>query len=51
MVASNYLVYIYKSQELDDIEITISCWKDKESVNSWANNPIHIETKERAKIL
>ena len=49
-IASTLPGYIsIDSQEIDDIEITISCWKDKESVNSWANNPVHIETKRRAK--
>ena len=37
-----------KSEEIDDIEITISSWKDQFSVDNWANNPIHIEAKKRA---
>lgn len=37
-----------KSEEIDDIEITVSSWRDKESVSNWANNPIHIRAKKRA---
>tara|TARA_Y100000992_G_scaffold299238_1_gene265710 strand:- start:854 stop:1147 length:294 start_codon:yes stop_codon:yes gene_type:complete len=38
-----------KSEEIDDIEITVSCWKDKESIQEWATNSVHVEIKERAK--
>ena len=36
------------SEEIDDIEITVSCWKDKKSVEEWAKNPVHVEIKQRA---
>jgi len=38
-----------ESQEIDDVEITISCWKDKESINYWANHPLHAKIKRRKK--
>ena len=36
------------SQEIGDVEITISCWKDKEAVKNWAKDPTHMESKKRA---
>ena len=38
-----------KSEEIDDIEITVSCWKDKKSIEEWATNSVHVEIKQRAK--
>ena len=38
-----------ESEEIDDIEITVSCWKDKKSIEEWATNSVHVEIKQRAK--
>ena len=36
-----------ESQEIDDIEITISTWRSKEDVADWANDPTHMSAKAR----
>ena len=38
-----------ESEEIDDIEITVSYWKDKKSIEEWATNSVHVEIKQRAK--
>ena len=38
-----------ESEEIDDIEITVSCWKDRKSIEEWATNSVHVEIKQRAK--
>jgi heme-degrading monooxygenase HmoA len=35
------------SEEIDDIEITVSTWKDKVSVEKWRKHPDHVEAKKR----
>ena len=37
------------SEEIDDVEITISSWRSKEDVANWAKDPVHIEAKKKAK--
>ena len=37
------------SEEIDDVEITISTWRSKEDVMDWAADPEHVEAKQRAK--
>ena len=37
------------SEEIDDVEITISSWRSKEDVVNWAKDPVHIEAKKKAK--
>ena len=37
------------SEEIDDVEITISSWRSKEDVAKWAKDPVHIEAKKKAK--
>ena len=34
------------SEEIDDVEITISSWRSKEDVANWAKDPVHIEANE-----
>jgi heme-degrading monooxygenase HmoA len=36
------------SENIDDVEVTISTWKNKASVDKWAKNPDHIEAKKRS---
>lgn len=36
------------SEEIGDVEITVSSWRSKEDVMDWANNPEHIEAKQRS---
>lgn len=36
-----------ESQEIDDIEITISTWRSKEDVADWAKDPTHMSAKAR----
>ena len=37
------------SEEIDDVEITISSWRSKEDVANWAKDPVHIEAKKKDK--
>ena len=37
------------SEVVDNIEITISKWKTKSDVMSWAMDPLHVEAKKRVK--
>jgi heme-degrading monooxygenase HmoA len=37
-----------KSEEIDDVEITISSWRSKKDVDDWAKHPVHIEAKQRS---
>jgi heme-degrading monooxygenase HmoA len=37
------------SEEIGDVEITVSSWRSKEDVMDWANNPEHMEAKQRSK--
>ena len=36
-----------RSEVKDGIEVTISKWKDRESVKEWAKDPEHMEAKAR----
>ena len=36
------------SEEIGDVEITISTWKSREAVHEWAHDPLHMEVKKRA---
>jgi heme-degrading monooxygenase HmoA len=36
-----------ESEEIDDIEITISKWKSKDDVICWAKNSLHVEAKRK----
>ena len=38
-----------KSEEIDDVEITVSSWRTKEDVDNWARHPVHMEAKRRSK--
>ena len=33
------------SEEIDDVEITISTWRSQEDVDNWAKDPVHLEVK------
>ena len=35
------------SEEIDDVEITVSSWRSKEDVANWAKDPVHIEAKKK----
>ena len=35
------------SETVDGVEITISKWKTKEDVMSWARDPLHLEAKKQ----
>lgn len=37
-----------ESEEIGDIEITVSTWRSKQYVADWAQNPEHVEAKKRA---
>lgn len=37
-----------ESEELGDVEITVSTWRSKEDVAEWARDPVHQEAKARA---
>lgn len=37
------------SEEIDDVEITISTWRSQEDVDNWAKDPVHLEAKKKAK--
>lgn len=37
------------SEEIGDVEITVSSWRSKEDVMDWAHNPEHMEAKKRSK--
>jgi heme-degrading monooxygenase HmoA len=37
-----------ESEEIGDVEITISTWKTKAHVHEWAYHPLHQEAKARA---
>lgn len=37
------------SEEIGDVEITVSTWRSKEDVTDWAHNPEHMEAKRRSK--
>lgn len=36
------------SEEIGDVEITVSTWRSKEDVADWAKDPDHVEAKSRA---
>lgn len=36
------------SEEIGDIEITVSTWRSKEDVAEWARDPLHQEAKARS---
>lgn len=36
-----------ESEEIGDVEITISTWRSKEDVQDWAQDPLHKKAKER----
>lgn len=36
-----------ESEQIDDVEITISSWKTKDDVISWSKDPKHLEAKKR----
>lgn len=37
------------SEEIDDVEITISTWRSQKDVDNWAKDPVHLEAKKKAK--
>lgn len=36
------------SEEIGDIEITVSTWRSKEDVYAWSKHPEHLNVKERS---
>ena len=40
------IIFDITSEEIGDVEITVSSWRSKEDVMDWAHNPEHIEAKE-----
>lgn len=36
------------SEEIGDVEITVSTWKDRDHVANWAKDPEHVEVKKRS---
>jgi heme-degrading monooxygenase HmoA len=36
-----------ESQQIDDVEITISMWKSKDDVIKWSKDPEHVEAKRK----
>ena len=38
-----------ESEEIGDVEITISTWRSKEDVADWAKDPEHVLAKSRSK--
>ncbi len=36
-----------ESEEIDDVEITVSTWRSKEDVEAWAKDTKHIEAKRK----
>ena len=38
-----------KTDVIEDIEVTISEWKTKDDVMSWAMDPLHMEAKKRVR--
>lgn len=37
-----------ESEEIGDVEITVSTWRSKADVADWAKDPEHVEAKKRA---
>lgn len=37
-----------ESEEIGDIEITVSTWRSREDVADWARHPDHVEAKKRS---
>ena len=38
-----------ESEEIGDVEITVSTWRSKEDVADWAHDPEHVGAKARSK--
>tara|TARA_B100000902_G_scaffold391047_1_gene441062 strand:- start:60 stop:338 length:279 start_codon:yes stop_codon:yes gene_type:complete len=39
-----------ESEEIDDVEITVSSWRSKEDVQAWAQDLTHVEAKRKHKL-
>ena len=37
-----------ESEEIGDVEITVSTWRSREDVADWARDPEHVEAKSRS---